>query len=61
MNLPLIDDYFVKEGYTVVQEACILEEKMTGCLPAIGVLREQGIDVFIVLYIVIEKVGQKFR
>ena len=45
----------------MVQEAGILEEKVTGCLPGIGVLREQGIDVFIVLCIVIEKVGQKSR
>ena len=61
MDLPLINDYFVNEGHTLVQEACILKEKMTGCLPTIGVFWQQGINVFIVLYIVIEKVGQKFR
>ena len=59
MDLPLIDDYFVNERHTLVQEACILKEKMTGCLPTIGVFWKQGVNVFIVLSIVIEEVGQK--
>ena len=45
----------------MVQEAGILIKKVTGGLPCIGVVREQGINVFIVLCIVIEEVGQKSR
>ena len=59
MDLPLIDDYFVNEGHTLVQKACILKEKITGCPPTIGVFWKQGVKVSIVLCIVIDKMGQK--
>ena len=61
MDLSLIDDYFVNEGHTLVEEACILKEKMTGCLPTIGVFWQQGVNVLIVWSVVVEEVGQEFR
>ena len=61
MNRPLFINCLRKERHTVIQEAGILIEELTGGLPCIRVVREQSINVFIVLFIVIEEVGQKSR